>query len=269
MYTKHFELRKNEGIEYFVCKELEMLGWLTHAFSTRSGGVSSLPKDALNLTFVNHDTKDNVLLNRKRFLRTLDIPNDILYTLKQKHSNKVVVVDAADSTKSNLDSAGDALVSNQAGLALAIQVADCYPVLLADVNKRVIANIHAGWRSTLGGIIEHTLEILQKHFGCKSSDLLAVIGPGIGKCCYEVGSKVVERFGELLPPRETFWQPVSLNSYKLDLLGIIKYQLRDFGLAHEQIIALGLCTSCHVDLFFSYRKEGKNSGRMMAIILKK
>jgi YfiH family protein len=269
MFTKHFELRKNEGIEYFVCKKLEMLGWLTHAFSTRLGGVSPLPKDALNLTFVNYDTKDNVLLNRKKFLRALDIPNDALYTLKQKHSNKVVVVDTADNTESNLDSAGDALVSNQAGLALAIQVADCYPVLLVDVNRRVIANIHAGWRSTLGGIIEHTLEILQKHFGCKSSDLLAVIGPGIGKCCYEVGSEVVERFAELLPYRKTFWQPVSTNTYNLDLLGIIKYQLRDFGLGYGQIIALVLCTSCHVDLFFSYRKEGKNSGRMMAVILKK
>ncbi len=269
MNSKHFELRKKGKIEYFVCKELEKLKWLTHAFSTRLGGISPLPKDALNLTFVDVDAKENVIINRNEFFKALHIPHGFLRTAKQIHSNKVVVLDETDNYKIDSKPLGDALITNQSNFALAIQVADCYPILIVDLNRRVIANIHAGWRSTLRGIVENTLEILQKYFECSTKHLLAIIGPGIGKCCYEVGGEVVEQFSEFLSDGKTFWQSSLSDSYYLDLLGIIKYQLQNCGLSAKQIIALELCTSCHSDLFFSYRKEGKSSGRMMSIILRK
>jgi hypothetical protein len=269
MNNRHFELRKKGKIEYFICKELEKLKWLTHAFSTRLGGISPLPKDALNLTFIDADAKENVIINRNKFLKALHIPHGFLRTAKQIHSNKVVVLDGTDNYKIDSKPVGDALITDQSNLALAIQVADCYPILIVDLNRRVIANIHAGWRSTLGGIVENTLEILQKHFECSTKNLLAIIGPGIGKCCYEVGGEVVEQFSEFLPNGKTFWQPSLTGTYYLDLLSIFKYQLQNFGLSTKQVIALELCTSCNSDLFFSYRKEGKNSGRMMSIILRK
>ena len=265
----YFSLKKSGEIGYFVSIELEELRWLTHAFSTRRGGVSCLPEKALNLSFITADRREKVIVNRHKFLRVLNIPSDALLTLKQVHSNRIFVIDKPYNPQQGRNIMADALVTNQSGLALATQVADCYPVLLVDKKKRVIANIHAGWRGALRGIVQKTVAAIQRHFDCQIEDLKAVIGPGIGKCCYKVGCEVIEEFKKVIQWGNNFWLQSSAGSYSLDLLGIIKCQLLSQGLNSNQVRALNLCTSCYLNYFFSYRSEGKETGRMMAIIFKR
>ena len=265
----YFSLKKNGEIGYFVSTELEKLCWLTHAFSTRWGGVSFLPERALNLSYITADRKGKVVANRYKFLIALNIPSDALLTLKQVHGNRVFVIDKPYNQQQGQNITADALVTNQSSLALATQVADCYPVLLVDKKRKVIANIHIGWRGALRGIVQQTVAAMQRHFGCQIEDLKAVIGPGIGKCCYEVGSEVIEEFKKVIQWRDNFWLPSSAGSFFLDLLGIIKCQLLFQGLNSNQIRELNLCTSCYLNYFFSYRSEGKETGRMMAVIFKR
>lgn len=266
--NKDFRFIKKGEIGYFVSCELERLGWLVHAFTTRWGGMSPFPEKALNLSFSTADRRENVIGNRQKLLRALNIPDDFLLTIKQSHSDKVILLDKSINPQKEHGIAADALVTDRSSIALAVQVADCYPILLIDIKKRVIANIHAGWRGALKGIVRNTLKAMEDHFDCQAKDLLAIIGPGIGKCCYEVGREVIERFQKLAPQGSIFWQQTSMGSYFLDLLGILKSQFFLQGLVIKQIKSLELCTSCHLNLFFSYRKEGKDSGRMMAIVLK-
>ena len=267
-HTKDFKLIKREDIEYFICPQLEQYNWLIHAFTTRCGGVSSLPEKALNLTFGLSDKRENVIKNREKVLKALDIPYNFLITIKQEHGKKVVSLKGTDSKQDDTRYIGDAIITDQSELALAIQVADCFPIFIVDGKKKVIANIHAGWRSVIGGIISNMVEIMKMNFDCQEKDLLAAVGPGIGACCYEVGGEVIEKFRELSPQGGIFWKPASSGYYFLDLLGVIKEQIHLQGLKSKQIKALELCTACHPDLFFSYRKEGERSGRMMGIISK-
>jgi len=267
--NKDFKFIQKEEIGYFVSCDLEKLGWLVHAFTTKGGGVSPLPANALNLSFGAADSRENVIANRYKLLKTLNMPQNCLFTIKQTHSDTVLLLDKSINLKKDYKLIGDAIVTEKSGLALTTRVADCYPILLADVKRKVIANIHAGWRGILKGIVKKTLETMQEHFGCQAKDLLAAIGPGIDKCCYEVGGEIIDDFQKLSNLGSTFWQSTSKGSYFLDLLGIIKSQLIAQGLESSQIKSIGLCTGCHLNLFFSYRKEGEESGRMMAIILKK
>ena len=189
---------------------------------------------------------------------------------------------------------GDALLTNQPGILLSVRTADCLPVLLLDPRHRAVAAIHAGWRSALGRIIEKTVGVMRAVFGSDPHHLLAALGPSIRACCYEVGEEIVaafcgrfaqgERFfREALPenPSAAFTarhsqlflsgQPPGhptrpAPAAHLDLVAVAEDQLCSAGLRPSRIRVAEFCTACRTDLFFSYRKEGKNTGRTMAVI---
>lgn len=181
-------------------------------------------------------------------------PSGNLATLRQIHSNKVILADRQGDL-----GAGDALISNTPGLTLVIRTADCLPILIADPENRAIAAVHAGWRGTVQQILRDTVQAMSDRFGSRSQDLVVAIGPAIGECCYEVGREVAEQFAELFPERQ------DLNgTARINLPESAVRQLRRNGGSLGQIDPSGLCTRCLRDMFHSYRRDGDAAGRMFS-----
>lgn len=190
--------------------------------------------------------------------------------------------------------AGDALLTRLPGVLLSVRAADCMPVLLADPRQRAVAAIHAGWRGALAGVVEKTVGEMMRIFGSRPADLLAAVGPCIRACCYQVGEEVVNAFCGRYANGEEFFIPAphdkvekeisrrypllflskqppghgpdSVPSMHLDLPAVGLHQLRRAGLKNSRIQVADFCTACRTDLFFSHRKEGGRTGRMMAVI---
>ena len=276
--------RSSRGLRLLQIPAFSKLPWLVHGFSTKPGGVSDQDtQKVLNLGFTDWDTKENVLENRCRFQSALGATDLKLISLKQIHSDVIHLFDAAPAEVCQ----GDASITNRSGLLLAVQTADCVPILLVDAKKRAVAAVHAGWRGTLARIVVKAVGQMQMHFNSKPADLLAAIGPSIGGCCYEVGTEVATQFlSQFLEAPEWFdefrtgdepnpvqWlnmmppghQPPPKNVL-LDLRKANRAQLLGAGLRAPNPFVSDLCTACRRDLLFSYRKEGPQSGRLMSVI---
>ena len=279
-----WSLRSSGNLRILELDAFKKLPWLLHGFSTAPGGVSDLDSQkALNLSFTHWDTRENVIENRKRFQTALGAQKFPLINLKQIHS--AVIWPFASVPKEPCN--GDASLTNTPGLLLGVRTADCVPILLVDPKKRAVAAVHAGWRGTLARILEKAVGELAAKFKSQPSDLLAAIGPAIGPCCYEVGAELVIQFtsqfaaaadyfdeprsGEepnplqwlnMMPPGH---QPPPKN-VRLDLPKANRAQLLAAGVHEKNIFSSGLCTACHPSLFFSYRKQGPRSGRLLAAI---
>ena len=276
--------RSSRGLQLLQIPAFSKLPWLVHGFSSKPGGVSIQDtQKVLNLGFTDWDTKENVLENRRRFQSALGATDLKLISLKQIHSDVIHLFDAAPAEVCQ----GDASITNRPGLLLAVQTADCVPILLVDPKKRAVAAVHAGWRGTLARIVVKAVGQMQMHFNSKPADLLAAIGPSIGGCCYEVGTEIATQFlSQFLEAPEWFdefrtgdepnpvqWlnmmppghQPPPKNVL-LDLRKANRAQLLGAGLRAPNIFISDLCTACRRDLLFSYRKEGPESGRLMSVI---
>ena len=280
-----WSLRNERGLQILELAPFKKLPWLVHGFSTRTGGYSVLASDrnVLNLGFTDWDNRETVLKNRQCFQSAIS-PSDLtLVPLRQFHSSVVQFFAGApvESLK------GDASFTNTPGLLLAVQTADCVPILLVDRKKRAVAAIHAGWRGTLARLAEKTVGEMRIRFGSNPADILAALGPAIGGCCYEVGTELVNEFtSQFADAEEYFDEPRTgeepnplqwLNmmppghqprpqSVRLDLRKANRAQFLAAGLRHANIFVSDLCTACHSDLFFSYRKEGEISGRLLSAV---
>jgi YfiH family protein len=276
------------GVRVLQVAAFSQIPWLVHGFSTRPGGVSELDgQNVLNLSFTDWDRRENVVENRKRFVSAI-APAEAtrgmeLVALKQIHSDVICAFDGLPAEVCK----GDASITDEAGLLLGVQTADCVPILLVDPKKRAVAAVHAGWRGTLARILAKTIGQMRMRFGSKPADLLAAIGPSIGGCCYEVGTEVAiqftsqfanaaDYFDELRTgdePNPLQWlnmmppghQPPPKNVL-LDLRKANRAQLLGAGLREANIFVSDQCTVCRRDLLFSYRKEGAGTGRMLSAI---
>jgi YfiH family protein len=276
------------------------LTWLIHGFSTRIAGKTTVyrPEDEqasdLNLGFTASDDRAVVAANRQLFVDAVRNKKAVLglVTLRQIHSSLVRKVDASDvhPTQTPAILQGDGLMTDQPGVLLGIQTADCIPILLADKKNRAIAAFHAGWRGTLARIVENGVGRMRLEFGSKPENLIASIGPGIGQCCYSTGEEVREQFesqfsyaGDLFhevydagPVKDKF--PMLFLTARapghsdlgprlhLDLAAANRQQLLAAGLKNSAIFMTGQCTGCHTDRFFSHRIEKGFTGRMMSAI---
>jgi YfiH family protein len=272
------------GLRILQVPALAKLPWLVHGFSTRVGGVSKLDgKRVLNLGFTEWDARENVKENRRRLQVAVGAPDFQLVSLLQFHSDAILHFETAPTEPAR----GDASVTKSKGLLLAVQAADCVPILLVDPKNRAVAAVHAGWRGTLARIVEKTIGRMQMQFGSEAADLLAAIGPAIGGCCYEVGTEVAAAFSGQFPnaagffdelrtgdePNPLQWLNMMPPGHQpppkkvlLDLRKANRTQLEAAGVPAANIFASDLCTGCRRDLLFSYRKEGAQSGRMMSVI---
>ncbi|HLY17984.1 MAG TPA: peptidoglycan editing factor PgeF [Bryobacteraceae bacterium] len=176
-------------------------------------------------------------------------PPDRLATLHQIHS--AICVPARGRT--GLLGDGDALLDNTPGNFLAVKTADCIPILLVDEEHRAVAAVHAGWRGTVSRIAAAAVRMMQEEFRARPGGLHAAIGPGIGKCCYQVGADVAAQFGES-------------GSCHLDLVEANRLQLLDAGVPVAHIYAARLCTRCGVHDFHSFRRDKEHSGRMFSFV---
>ncbi len=286
--------KNSSPVEILREPRLSALPWLVHGFSTRAGGHSTAyGKLSLNLGFTSTDNQAAVEKNRKAFAEALiGAPAKsplTLVTMKQVHRDQIHVIPQFPGV-SKAPLTGDGMVTNVPGLLLAIQTADCLPILLVDRKKKVVAAVHAGWRGSVQRIAQKTVGVMQSRFACDPGDILAAIGPGIHRCCYSVGVEVRDEFeSQFEYARELFDEvfdsdPVHLKypllfltarapghselgpQTHLDLMGANRRQLADAGIPAGNVAASPFCTACRTDILFSHRAERGNTGRMMAAI---
>ena len=191
----------------------------------------------------------------------------LVVSLKQVHGTHVVVLDQPPHSQAFGEQAGDALVTNQLNIALVVRTADCVPILVADVKRRVIAAIHAGWRGTLAGVVSKTLSVLRTQFGSQPETLRVAIGPSIGACCYEVDTPVIQLLRETVSSWTDCVEEVDANKAMLNLKKVVARQVSMFGVSDTHLTQADLCTRCRPDLFYSYRREGRVEGTMMSGIM--
>jgi polyphenol oxidase len=199
--------------QIYRVSELDAIPWLVHGFGTR---LADIPAQFAQLA-----------------------------TLKQIHSSSCV----AAGGRMGLLGEGDALLENMPGGVVAVKTADCIPVLLVDERLRAVAAVHAGWRGTAAKIAVRAVEAMRERFGTRVEDLHAAIGPGIEKCCYEVGPEVAAQFG-------------GQGRAYLDLTAENRRQLEEIGVTPPRIYASNLCTMCRVEEFHSFRRDHEAAGRL-------
>ncbi len=260
-----FIRREAEGIPFYSCRAFKDLPDLCHGFSTRCGRMSSQAENHFNLGDTTRDSLEQVRKNRRHFLSVLHLQDARLATLHQIHSNRVYIIKEISDQWNQPE--GDALATRTAGIALAVQTADCLPVLVADPTTMAVAAVHCGWRGILSRILTETVLQMQRAFDSDPGKLLVAIGPGIRSCCFEVGREVKELFEQEYPGSPlTKIRNLQTDKHFLDLVKALNIQLDHAGIRPENRWDSGICTCCNTDEFFSYRAEGKSAGRMMAII---
>jgi YfiH family protein len=221
-----------------------------HGFSTRNGGVSPAPFLSLNLGGT-EDLSENIVENRKRALLDLGIDMSQVSYLNQIHSNIVCQASAGKQT-------GDALVTNQKNIAIAVGAADCYPVLFYDEKNQVIGAAHCGWKGTLAKILNNTIDEMVR-LGAEVSEIKVAIGQGICKTNYQVSEEVIQQFNDAGFSKDC-WE-----SRQLDLLQANKFVAIESGIEPKNIWSMNRCTT--EDDFFSYRRDNGKTGRMWAVIM--
>ncbi len=244
-----------KDIPYLTIPALDKAGGIRHVFTTRLNGqgkrgrAGKTPEDWNAVATV------------------FGVSNGRIVTVNQVHGENIIRVNALNYQQVRFIHA-DALITDVPGLAVGVETADCVPVLLFDPVRPAAAAVHAGWRSTVKKIVQKAINRMSEEFGTEPARLIAAIGPAIGPECYEVDEPVME------PVRESFsfWHEVTASRgqdrWSLDLVKANRMELLQIGLAEKNIHALGMCTSCRKDLFYSYRAEGKTGRMLSAIMLK-
>ncbi|MEW5798300.1 MAG: peptidoglycan editing factor PgeF [Bacteroidota bacterium] len=222
---------------------------LLFGMSTRSGAALDM-----NMSFNVGDDPLHVAENRKKFFSALGIDGDRVAFPLQEHTS-VVQVCTVPAQHPHCD----ALVTNAKNTFLAVSIADCTPVMLYDPKKKVVAGIHAGWRGTSTKIVENAVRLMRDQYEVDPANIIAFIGPSAGGCCYEVGKEVAELF----PPECTTEK--GSGKFFLDVKKANRLQLLANGVQESHIEVHPDC-SIHNQLYHSYRRDGTNSGRMLAII---
>jgi polyphenol oxidase len=255
-----------EGVRALVCAPLERAGF-ANAFSTRTGGVSAFPSDALNLAGFDDDAAENIYENRRRLISLLE-GDWTLAACWQVHGSDVRIVSEATEAQ-NHDVYCDALTTDAAGILLGVKTADCVPVLLGDERRGVCAAVHAGWRGTLAEIVRSALETMSTEFGTEARDVRAAIGPAARSCCYEVGPEVIDAFRAKFAYADALFTPTREHHALADIQLANRELLLAAGVGDSRIHTLPLCTICRPELFFSYRRDKKlygRTGRLLSVI---
>jgi YfiH family protein len=237
-------------------------------FTTRHEGVSRPPYNSLNLGSNTLDSTHNVEGNRSLLARSVGATLDHFLTVTQVHGTDLLVIDSPNPELSHfLTVECDGIVTNQPGIMIAICVADCVPILLHDPVKGVVAALHAGWQGTAGNIAGKGVDAMVKMFDCRQKDILAAIGPAIAACCYEVDVPIRDAFQKGGASFELFARESGEGKWFLDLAGANRQGLLDAGLAPGQIESQEFCVCCNQELFFSYRRDGGDTGRQAGFIM--
>lgn len=242
---------------------------LAHGMSTRIGGVSTGECSTLNLGFNRNDSRENVLENFRRLCESAGIDIQSMVLTNQVHEAIIRMVDNRDMGKGfskDSDIKGvDGMLTVSPGVTLVTFHADCVPIFLFEPVIKATALLHSGWRGTLKNIVSEALKAMALLPGFKAERLVAVIGPSIGSCCFEVGEDVYGLFAGKYKDA-AFYKPSKDEKWKIDLQGIIESELKREGLFDANIHNSGICTKCRRDLFFSYRGDNGKTGSLAAFM---
>lgn len=258
--------RQRYTVLTLACFPLTQAGFL-NGFSFRLGGVSRLPKQALNLSDKNDSTK-NIQENMNRFLDSLGVRGHSVWMADQIHSDLRYQVNSKAKPGQQKPQA-DAFLTQKKKILIGVKTADCVPLLLADPRSGWMAAVHAGWRGTLDSITTKTLKDIQKKGG-HPRDLIVAIGPAACGDCYEIGLNVAELFQQRFPGYRKFLKKKSASKWMLNTAEANRRQLIELGVLEKNIHTAPFCTMHHNNLLFSHRKESQNNkkpvGRQLAVI---
>ena len=288
--AESLELHRAGNLSWFGSPQISRIPRVTHAFGSR---WSASEKEASSGSS-NPTAGQGSIEKHRELFRGIGAQGWPVASLRQVHSDTLFHI--AHSQESHLAaraagssnqewiafdqrSLGDALATAEPGILLSLRTADCVPVLLLDPQRPAVAAVHAGWRGALARIAEKTANQLVKSYGSTPAEMIAVLGPCIQACCYEVGEEVFDQFNSEYSQEEDFIArtgkpsnplPSSISpgqgKWRLDLIRIARRQLQNAGLVAQNITNSGYCTRCRRDLFFSYRGEPKRVGRMITVI---
>ncbi len=249
---------------------LEQFSEITHFCTTRHGGVSEGNYGSFNISPYSGDNIENQTENLNRLAQKLNIATqDIIFPF-QTHGNEVLIIDKEflskeTSEKHLLLSGKDALITNIPEICIGVTTADCVPVTFYDPTQKVIAVAHAGWRGTCTQIVRNTIHAMTEHFACNVADIYVVIGPSISVQAYQVGEELYEIFKSAGFPVLEIFKTIDSNLH-LDLWKANEWLLLQAGIPSTQIGISGLCTYNMNQDFFSARRLGIKSGRMLSAI---
>lgn len=264
-----FYNKEVNGLTLHMSTLLEELG-VPHAFTTRYGGVSTGVFDSLNLGQNRGDEPERVRENYRRVCGALGVEMGKLVLSSQVHKDTVRKVTAEDAGKGldrKIDYEADGLTTNIPGLTLTTFGADCLTILLYDPVEKAIANVHAGWRGTALGIVDRAVERMEREYGTRAANLVAAIGPGISKCCFETHSEVPEAMlAALGEDASEFVVSLDGGKYKVDLKGINALRLKRKGILATKIDISPDCTMCLHEKYWSHRYTKGERGSQAALI---
>lgn len=251
-------LRLKDGIPYFMNPEIERLGWVLHGFLTRLGGISPPPFDSLNVGLNLGDKKENVFKNLSHISEVFGFNRSRLILLDQIQGDGILSIRNLHSPLPSSLSY-DAMITDNPNLVLGIKTADCLPIFILDIKKRIISAIHSGRQGTALRITQKVLRKMKQEWGCSAENILVTLGPSIGACCYEISEDVFSK------EWEGFSRHEETGKWRVDIAQINKVQIEEEGIQEKQIWWVDLCTCCNSDLFFSYRGEGQ-TGRQLSFV---
>ena len=261
---------EREGLVYYSFPAFDRLSFVRHGFSTRLGGVSEGIYASMNLGFTRGDDRSAVEENYRRICAAMGVQPERVVLSAQTHTVNVENVTAADCGRGITRERGwtdvDGLITDEPGVVLCTHYADCVPLFFVDPVRRVVATSHAGWRGTVGGIGAVTVERMVADYGCRREDILAAIGPSIGRCCFEVDTPVYTEFAKLPFFDEACYVPKGGDKCHIDLWEVNRRFMLESGIKAENITVTDLCTRCRPDVFWSHRATGGQRGSLAAFI---
>ncbi|MBP1961378.1 peptidoglycan editing factor PgeF [Paenibacillus aceris] len=272
------QVKEGQPVLFTIDTWLEQYKGLTAGFTSRQGGVSEAPYSTLNCGLHVMDKPEHVIRNRELLAEAIGQPFDAFTYGEQVHGNEVTVVSLIEKGKGRTSresaiQAKDGFITQEKGIVLCAQFADCVPLFFYDPVQQVIGLSHAGWKGSVLNISMATITLMTHTFGSQPSDIRAAIGPSIGVCCYEVDETVASRVYAALheisaAPDEqlSVIRGKENGKYMLNLQELNRKLLEQAGILSSHIEVTQLCTSCSSDDFFSHRKEGGSTGRMVAWI---
>ena len=237
---------------------------LTHAIFTRRGGASQAPYHSLNLGSTVGDEAEAVKKNFEQACQAGNITPDQTVSCYLVHGTRILTIDKTN--RQQVMGQADGLITSEPGIYLFMRFADCTPLIFYDPIRGAVGVSHAGWRGTMQNIADATVTAMARQLGCQPQNIIAVIGPAIGPCCYEVGPEVMTAGAKNLADSATLFirRNGRANHAHFDMWAANRRQLAASGV--EQIIQSKICTACRTDEFFSHRAEKGRTGRFGVII---
>ncbi len=265
-----FNRHDRDGLVYLTIPSFDDTNLTKHCFTTRVGGFSEGEVRGLNLGFSRPDRRENVIKNFEKLSSVLAIQKESLVLSHQVHGKRIRSVTPEDAGKgiwraSDITNT-DGLVTDARQVTLVTFYADCVPLFFLDPNTKAIGLTHAGWKGTATGIAAETTKEMQKTFCSKPEDILVGIGPSICRECYEVDTPVISKLKDSFKSWRDVTVPLGKGKYLLDLQQTNMAILCEHGIKMENITNCGYCTRCNGELFYSYRREGKKTGSLAALM---